>query len=164
MSKYDPWADFFAKQTAEHISASFSELEKKLNTKLPASAFEHPAWWANYPGKTHVQARAWLDAGYETSQVDMTARRLIFRRVKPDQEKNSSPGLSESHRMFKTEENIEKKSRRSPLFGALKGTFSIEPGWDLTKPALDADELAEMEANIERTADLIDHGMSGKHK
>jgi hypothetical protein len=44
----------------------------------------------------------------------------------------------------------------------MKGTFTIEPGWDLTKPALDAEELAEMEANLERTADLIADGLKSR--
>jgi hypothetical protein len=46
----------------------------------------------------------------------------------------------------------------------MKGTFTIEPGWDLTKPALDEEELEEMEANLERTADLIAEGLSGKSR
>jgi hypothetical protein len=63
--------------------------------------------------------------------------------------------------MFKTEENIEKKPFRSPLWGALKGTFTIEPGWDLTKPALDSDEMEEMDTNLDRTADMIEQGLKG---
>src|ERR1700744_5837808 len=30
--------------------------------------------------------------------------------------------------------------RRHPAFGALKGTFIIEPGWDLARPAMDPEE------------------------
>ena len=43
----------------------------------------------------------------------------------------------------------------------MKGTFTIEPGYDLTRPALDDDELAEMEANLDRLADMISEGKSG---
>lgn len=52
--------------------------------------------------------------------------------------------------------------KKHPMAGALKGTFTIAPGWDLTRPALDEDELAEMEANLERTADMIDEGLRRK--
>jgi len=48
------------------------------------------------------------------------------------------------------------------MIGALKGTFTIEPGWDLNKPALDAEELEAMEANLDRTADLIARGLGDK--
>jgi hypothetical protein len=50
------------------------------------------------------------------------------------------------------------------MIGALKGTFTIEPGWDLTKPALDEDELAEWEASLDRKADLIDEMLSKKRR
>jgi hypothetical protein len=52
--------------------------------------------------------------------------------------------------------------KKHPMAGALKGTFTIAPGWDLTRPSLDEDELAEMEANLDRTADLIDEGLRRK--
>jgi hypothetical protein len=67
--------------------------------------------------------------------------------------------VAESQREF---EPMEKKQGRHPLIGSMKGTFTIEPGWDLTKPALDAEELAEMEANLERTADLIADGLKSR--
>ena len=46
----------------------------------------------------------------------------------------------------------------------MKGTFTIEPGLDLTRPVLDPDELAEWEANLDRTADMIEEGMTGKRR
>jgi hypothetical protein len=45
------------------------------------------------------------------------------------------------------------------MIGALKGTFTIK-GWDVTKPALDEEELAEWEANIERKFDDIAAGLA----
>jgi hypothetical protein len=107
--------------------------------------------------------KVWLDAGFLTEQVDMEGKRLIFKRVN----KTSEPGreLADVSREFKpAEDGGEKKPRRSPLFGALKGTFTIEPGWDLTKPSMDPDELAEMFANIQKTADMIEAGLTSSKK
>ena len=68
-------------------------------------------------------------------------------------------GLAESQREFGVEEV---RTGQHPLIGCMKGTFTIEPGWDLTKPALDREELDAMEANLDRTADLIESGLSKK--
>jgi hypothetical protein len=106
--------------------------------------------------------KVWLAAGFETAKVDMSARKLVFRRVKPQAENSPgsfSPGLSEPQRMFKKDESVEKKSKRSPLWGALKGTFTIERGWDLTKPALDPEDLAHWDARLDEKADLYEKGL-----
>jgi hypothetical protein len=42
----------------------------------------------------------------------------------------------------------------------MKGTFTIEPGYDLTRPALDPEEIAEWEANLDRMADELKARMS----
>jgi hypothetical protein len=44
----------------------------------------------------------------------------------------------------------------------MKGTFWIDPNWDLTKASLDEDELAEWDKSLDRKADLIDAGMRRK--
>lgn len=157
MSKYDHLGEYLRKQGRTEVPMSFAEVERVAGVKLPPSAYRHRPWWSNNPSNS-VITQIWLDAGYETTQVDMAARKLVFRRTRQSLERNSS-GLSEPHRMFKTEKNIEKKPFRSPLWGALKGTFAIEPGWDITKPALDPNELVEMDANLDRTADLIEQGL-----
>jgi hypothetical protein len=167
MSKYQSLNQFFKAQTSGFLRMTFDEVEKEAGFKLPASARLHQAWWANDRDR-HVQAKAWLDAGYESEQVDMKAGTLVFRRVPAERVSplGKPGGMSDPAREFTPAETsvAEKKPRRSPLFGALKGTFWIDPTWDVTKPAMDADELAEMFANIERTADLIEAGLSKKRK
>jgi hypothetical protein len=162
---YDPLQKYLANQHHSEIPITFAEVERVLHRSLPQSAFDHRPWWAN-EARGHVHAKAWLNAGYETTQVDMAGKKLVFKRMKSSSVVPSSarpaPGMEEPQSAFKSAE--EKKPRRSPLFGALKGTFTIEPGWDLTNPMFDEDELAEMDANLERTAHMIEAGLSGKRK
>lgn len=167
MSKYDVLGNFLKQQPTQLLLMNFSEVEKVLGFKLPASAHEYSAWWAN-EHTSHVQARAWMNAGFETEQVDLASKKLVFKRVQTTE--TQSPissrtigvaiGMSEEARDFRPA-NAGKK-RVHPLIGWMKGTFTIEPGYDLTRPTMDDDELAEMEANLDRTADMIDQGMSKK--
>jgi hypothetical protein len=152
VAAYDPLSQYLTKNAGLRIPMTFRDVEAVLGRKLPASAYRHRPWWAN-EARGHSHAKAWLEAGYETQQVDMAGKKLVFVRA-------SAPrGVVESHREF---EPMEKKQGRHPLIGSMKGTFTIEPGWDLTKPALDPEELAEMEANLDRTADLIADGLKSR--
>jgi hypothetical protein len=167
MSKYQSLGEFLRRQKAGMVPMTFAEIEKVTGTRLPNSK-RYPAWWSNNTWN-NVMTQIWLDAGFRTEQVDIEGEKLVFRRVAPKAEEKMSDdkrasGMSDVADEFKPQDTAEKKPMRSPLFGALKGTFTIEPGWDLTQPALDADELAEMDANIDRTADLIEAGLAGKHK
>src|ERR1700682_5683389 len=67
--------------------------------------------------------RVWLDAGFESEQVDMAGRKLVFRRVRKPVD---SPG---------GESGGGREGKYHPLLGALKGLMRIAPGADLTKPA-----------------------------
>ncbi|MGH6951510.1 MAG: hypothetical protein ACREH4_11585, partial [Vitreimonas sp.] len=51
--------------------------------------------------------------------------------------------------------------KKHPAAGLLKGTFTIRD-WDVTQPALDADEYAAWEANILRKMDEVKKGLRGK--
>jgi len=130
-SKYDGLGEYLRAQGGTEVPMTFAEIERATGTKLPPKAQHSRAWWSNNPSN-NVMTKVWLAAGFETAQVDIPGRRLMFRRT-----------------------------RRSPLFAAMKGTFSVDPSWDLTKPAMSEEELAEMEANIHRTADLVDAGSRG---
>jgi hypothetical protein len=69
--------------------------------------------------------KVWLDAGYETEQVDMGGRRLVFRRIE---------GFSEGERAPLTPPEAQPE-KRHPLFGILKDVTILVPGVDLTEPA-----------------------------
>ena len=79
VSKYDALnRDLISKANAgeRNVSMTFSEIERILGDPLPASARKHRPWWAN--DKTHVQAEAWMDAGWEVDHVDINSEQVTF--------------------------------------------------------------------------------------
>jgi hypothetical protein len=55
---------------------TFAEIEIIIADKLPDSARLYSAWWANDP--THVQATAWLNAGWKVDSVNKHQRSVTF--------------------------------------------------------------------------------------
>lgn len=135
---------------------SFDEVAAAAKVKLPASAYRYPQWWQN-DAVHHVQAKAWIEAGYKTENVDLDAQSVEFVRM-------AAPvrGVREMQQSYQPKPATPYKVH--PAYGALKGTFTIDPDWDLTKPTLDEDELAEMEANLDRLADRVEEGMRRNKK
>ena len=155
MSKYDALGIHLRKQSTDEVPMTFAEIERVTGVRLPHSAREHRAWWSNNPFNS-VLTKVWLDAGFRSAQVDMEKKRLVFERVR------NVRGVAEVSKMFDTSKEAAAKVERHPLIGSMKGTFTIEEGWDLTKPALDPEELAEWEANLDRMADELQDKLSGK--
>lgn len=153
--KYDVLKAFFTAQTRARLSLSFSEIARQAKTRLPSSAFDHPAWWAN-DSKSHVQAKAWLEAGYRAENIDLDAQRVEFVRVAPA----PARGVREMQKTYVHEPGPPYKVH--PAYGALKGTFTIDPSWDLANPVFDEEELAEWDASLERKANLIEEGLRRK--
>lgn len=122
MSKYERLGEFLRSQPAESVPLSFADIERITNAILPASAHKHRPWWSNNPTNS-VMTQVWLDAGFESEQVDMAGRRLVFRRVRTPATDAAQPSVT-SERM-----------QEHPLRGALKGMARIAPGVDLTAPA-----------------------------
>lgn len=79
MSKYYSLAADFAARTDTNWTATFAEIERILGFRLPASARTYSAWWAN-SRDMHVQHYAWLDNGWRSEDLNLTAERITFRR------------------------------------------------------------------------------------
>lgn len=70
MGKYDPLYNYLRRKPASAIELSFSDVERVIGAMLPNSA-ARPQWWANEtdPHSSHVQTRAWRDAGFKAFLV-----------------------------------------------------------------------------------------------
>ncbi|HUJ04391.1 MAG TPA: hypothetical protein VLW75_12185 [Rhizomicrobium sp.] len=160
MSKYEPLGTFLKAKGAREIPLTFRDVEKILGTKLPASAYHHRPWWAN-EARGHVHAKAWLEAGYEAAEVDMGARKLVFKRASY----GAAPmtphkGMAEQQSDHKDDDYVIPSTvSKAPIFGALKGLLWIEPGYDLAQSPFSKEELDEMDRRMEEKAALIEAGL-----
>jgi len=127
MSKYAELGSYLKRQPAERVPMTFAEIERVTGVKLPPSASKHRPWWSNNPDNS-VMTKVWLDAGFESEQVDMAARKLVFRRVRAPQ---AAGGEGEDF--------------IHPAYGAMKGLIRIMPGVDITQPA-DPEWAARLDA------------------
>ena len=164
-SKYAALGNYLrAHRDQASITLTFTEVEQITGQTLPASK-RYPAWWSNNP-TNNTMTKVWRDAGFETEQVDISGEKLVFRYVAETDRKImealSEAGVravvAEGTRAFQHAET--KNSSVHPAIGLLKGTFTIDPSWDLTKPALDPEELAEWEASLDRKADMYETGLT----
>ena len=117
MGKYDALKSHLSQMTDGDWPAKFSEIEAILGFALPRSAYAYPAWWSNDP-TGHSHSRAWLAAGWKTSDVDLNHQQVKFVRVGEEAVARVRGAPVPSR----------------PLYGALKGVIQMVAGTDLTKP------------------------------
>jgi len=129
MTKYEPLGRYLREQHADSIAMTFDDIERLIGTRLPKSQL-HRAWWSNNSSNS-AMTKVWVDAGFRTEQVDMAARRLVFRRVRPPTANEKTPPPSNAASGAETAAT----KPIHPLFGLLKGLLRVMPGTDLTKPA-----------------------------
>jgi hypothetical protein len=127
MGKYENLGAFLQKQRAREVPLTFREIEKITGVKLPPKAQHQRAWWSNN-ADNNVMTKVWLNAGFESTQVDMEARKLVFRRIVKARE--ASGGFAEA-----APKPYATKGGRHPARGALKDITFVPPGVDLTEPA-----------------------------
>ena len=79
-SKYRPLHEFLKSLDEQERRMSFTEIERLIGQQLPPSARKHSPWWANYRSSSSRQSWAWLDAGWETCDLDFEAESVNFTR------------------------------------------------------------------------------------
>jgi hypothetical protein len=129
MGKYDDLSRFLNSQSTELVRVDFEAIEEALGFSLPASARKYAEWWSNNYGG-HVQARAWMDAGWQTESVDLAARKVSFRRLtrRTSVSKGGDPAASAAPDV---------EAARPNRWGCMAGTVTFMPGVDLTEPTED---------------------------
>jgi len=82
-NKYDPLFDHLKSYNPNEreVTLSFEQIEKIISAKLPYSAHTYQAWWANDTDGRHVNAKAWMDAGWRVYTVNLSHQWVTFRRV-----------------------------------------------------------------------------------
>ena len=118
MGKYEALGNYLSRHKAANIRMSFAEIERVIGTKLPSSQ-RYPAWWSNNPSNNPM-TKVWLDAGFQTEQVDIAGRKLVFRKVAVQSSGDEASGAPRG---------------QHPLFGCMRGTITIEADTDLASPA-----------------------------
>lgn len=114
MGKYEPLSRLLSRRDASRVRVSFVEIEKELGFKLPRSAYEYEAWWSNNE-TGHSHAKAWLEPGWRTEDIDLLGKKVTFARA-------SAP-------------SSERARRQNDPWGCMVGTVTLMPGTDLTAPA-----------------------------
>src|SRR3954471_9497348 len=127
MGKYSRLGEFLRSQRSKEVPLTFAEIERIIGDKLPPNSPNYPAWWSNNP-TNNVMTKVWLDAGFRTEQVDVRARKVVFRRVEsePMPEADSPTPTRTPVRAPPSQHG--KLGDRHPLFGALKGLMRLKPG------------------------------------
>lgn len=79
--KYAPLTKWLLQRpkTEKVAECTFESLEELVTGTLPESARKHTQWWVNDPDG-HVQARAWLQAGWLVDSVELLDEKVHFRR------------------------------------------------------------------------------------
>jgi hypothetical protein len=81
--KYTPLENYLRDLPAKQkeVALSFEQIEKIINSKLPASVNEL-SWWEHETEGNHVNKRAWANAGWMVESVDFNRKRAKFVRVR----------------------------------------------------------------------------------
>lgn len=77
-NKYRYLSKYLVQSNKDIVKISFKEIENILSLKLPQSAYNHRAFWAN--SESHSIALSWLSVGFITTEVDMGTKIVQFER------------------------------------------------------------------------------------
>ncbi|RZM75959.1 helix-turn-helix transcriptional regulator [Leptolyngbya iicbica] len=82
-SKYYPLYQRLAQLPDDTCTFTMDELEACIESKLPPTARQKSAWWANR-SKGASQSQAWVQAGYHVDTVDFEQQRVVFKKFQTE--------------------------------------------------------------------------------
>jgi len=79
--KYNALASYLRFRAAftDVVKLSFAKIDGIIGDNLPISAYRDQRWWNKSPDSTH--ARAWLDAGWKSQEVNLEEGYVVFQKV-----------------------------------------------------------------------------------
>jgi hypothetical protein len=82
VSKYGGLGGYlkFRGSFTDTVKLGFARIDGIIGDNLPMDAYKNVRWWDNVPSNVH--ARAWLEAGWETREVNLKEGYVVFKRVK----------------------------------------------------------------------------------
>jgi hypothetical protein len=82
-AKYAPLEHYLRDlpESQRELTLDFKQIERILNDKLPASAYESRAWWEHEKEGNHVNRRAWSNAGWKMEGLDVKEKWVKFVRA-----------------------------------------------------------------------------------
>lgn len=78
IAKYNPLRDYLISYRAAQLQLAFEQIEGIIGCPLETSAYTLKSWWDN--DRQRPQAFAWLEAGWQVYDVNLSQRIVIFRR------------------------------------------------------------------------------------
>jgi hypothetical protein len=69
-------------ESQSEITLRFEQIERILNNKLPASAYEDRRWWDHEKEGNHVNGRSWANAGWKIESLDINKKRVKLSRAR----------------------------------------------------------------------------------
>lgn len=164
MAKYDPLKNYLGglPDPQNEVFLSFKELERILGAELPPAAYKHRPWWANQKNGGHVNAKAWMEAGWKVDAVNQREHWVRF--------------IRQSHVFPKSHsESVDASTPKVTMFSANKPNKTLaihKPGCPkIPTQSLrvcgcgDTGELGNQRWWCERhiTLDQVDKFMNGRH-
>lgn len=64
--------------TWSELTLTFEQIEMVMHSRLPNSAYIRIAWWDNTVNSMLSHKYAWLQAGWQVEEVDLSARWVRF--------------------------------------------------------------------------------------
>ena len=81
--KYTPLENYLRDlpENQGEVTLGFEQIERILNSKLPASPYEYRQWWENEKEGNHVNTRSWANAGWKVESLDFNEKKVKFVRA-----------------------------------------------------------------------------------